>query len=424
MPDRNAPDSGADGGSPVLVSGTEFKADSPTYLAEMRKAAPIHYVRFRTGVAGWLVVGHDLAREALNHPMLLKDPERADRVPDRYTRGDGFAGNMLTVDPPDHTRLRKLVSGAFTPRSAVRLRPRIQEICDGLLDRIAPLGETDLVESFTRRLPMTVISELLGVPESRRDDFQSWSNQGLGNVPGADPSEGMLLLNRYLGELLEEKRHEPDDALLSALIQMRDEDEGRLSDAELLGTSVLLVIAGHETTVNLLGNALDALLRDPAQAALLRGDPELMPGAVEEFLRLDAPVEYTPARFAGEDLELGGVTVRKGDMVSVALGSANHDASEDGDGTAMDVARKDARHLSFGFGIHHCLGAPLARAEGDIGLRSVLERLPDLEPADPGRDTPRLAGSIMRGPTSLRVRFTPVPAPQSQSADVRGGPGY
>src|SRR5690606_23918902 len=284
-----------------------FKADSPARFAELRRKAPVHRARFADGFTGWVVVDPAVAREALTHPGLMKDPVRAGLVSrQEYSRDALFSGNMLTADPPDHTRLRKLVAGAFTPRSAVRLRPRIQEICDGLLDGIAPLGEADLVESYTRVLPMTVISELLGVPEERRADLQHWSNQGLGNIPGADSAEGMVLLRRYLAELLEEKRRDPDDALLSALSRVRDEDDGRLSDDELLGTSVLLVIAGHETTVNLLGNALDALLRDPAQADLLRADPDLLPGAVEEFLRHDAPVEFTPGRFAAEDVRLGG----------------------------------------------------------------------------------------------------------------------
>ncbi|WP_017593163.1 cytochrome P450 family protein [Nocardiopsis potens] len=390
-----------------LFDGPDFKADSPARFAELRRRAPLHRGRFLGGFTGWVVVDPALAREALNHPALVKDPVRAGLVSaEDYARDVLFAGNMLTADPPDHTRLRKLVAGAFTPRSAVRLRPRIQEICDGLLDGIAPLGETDLVESYTRVLPMAVISELLGVPEDRRAEFQHWSNEALGNEPGTDTREGMARLRRYLAELLEEKRREPAEDLFSALIRVRDEEDGRLSDEELLGTGALLVIAGHETTVNLLGSALEALLRDPAQADLLRADPGLLPGAVEEFLRRDAPVEYTPGRFAAEDLRLGGEPIRRGESVTIALGSANHGASP-GDGTGLDVTRGDARHLSFGHGIHYCLGAPLARAEGEIGLRSVLERLPDLELADPERSTPWISAGLMRGPTSLPVRFTP-----------------
>ncbi|WP_017555948.1 cytochrome P450 family protein [Nocardiopsis baichengensis] len=400
----HAPDNTVDG-DPLLIDGPDFKPDSPARFAELRALGPIHRARFTNGARGWVVVGHELARSALNHPQLLKDPSAAADRPDVYRPGTGFAGNMLMADPPDHTRLRKLVSGAFTPRATERLRPRIEQISRDLLDRIAPRGSADLVEDFTRPLPMTVISELLGVPEERRAEFQDWSNRAMG-VTGGDRVEGGIMLNRYLGELLEEKRRTPDEAMLSSLIAVHDEEDGRLSDEELLGTAVLLVIAGHETTVNLLGNALAVLLRRPDQADRLRAEPELLPGAVEEFLRTEAPVELTPARFAAQDMELGGRRVAKGDAVLVALGSANMDA----DGAEADVARKDARHLSFGHGIHYCLGAPLARAEAVIGLRQVLDRLPDMASVDPGAEPPRIPQGIMRGPLSLPVRFTPEPA--------------
>ncbi|WP_017625319.1 cytochrome P450 family protein [Nocardiopsis chromatogenes] len=389
-------------GKPPILDGPGFKPDSPARFAELRERGPIHPARFTNGTQGWVVVEHELARSALNHPGLLKDPAAAAIRPDTYRPGTGFAGNMLMADPPDHTRLRKLVSGAFTPRSTERLKPRIEQICRGLLDRIAPKGRADLVLDYTRPLPMTVISELLGVPEERRDEFQEWSNQAMG-VTGGDRIEGGIMLNRYLAELLEDKRRAPDDALLSALISVHDEHDGRLSDEELLGTAVLLVIAGHETTVNLLGNALAVLLRRPDQADRLRAEPDLLPGAVEEFLRTEAPVELTPARFAAEDMELGGRRVAKGDAVLVALGSANLDA----DGAEADVARKDARHLSFGHGVHYCLGAPLARAEAVIGLRELLTRFPDMAAEEPDAEPPRIPEGIMRGPLSLPVRFTP-----------------
>ncbi|WP_063795999.1 cytochrome P450 family protein [Streptacidiphilus griseoplanus] len=428
---------------PPLVGTPEFKADAHARYAELRKAGPVHRVRFPGGLEGWLVVGHDAAREALHHPALGKDTtpaaaalEAAGYLANRP--GVGLGGNMLTADPPEHTRLRRLVAGAFTPRRSEALAPRIEQITAGLIDAIAPRGEADLVESFTAPLPMTVISELLGVPEEHRSDFRTWSQQALGNPPSADREAAAAALNRFLTGLLAAKRAEPGDDLLSALVAVRDEDDGRLSDTELLGTAVLLVVAGHETTVNLLGNAVLALLRHPGQARLLRERPELLPGAVEEFLRYDAPVELTPQRFAASDVRLGGQLIRRGDIVQIALTSVGRDA--DGAGTApgtpgpdeLDVTRTGVRHLSFGHGIHYCLGAPLARLEAVIALGALLRRLPGLELAVPYEQLAWTPGGIMRGPTALPVRFAPadgegVPAqPRTRSraerADAAAGP--
>ncbi|WP_377271306.1 cytochrome P450 [Peterkaempfera sp. SMS 1(5)a] len=421
---------------PPLVATPEFKADAHARYAALRKAGPVHRVRFPSGLEGWLVVGHDTAREALHHPALGKDAtqaaaalEAAGHISNRP--GVGLGGNMLTADPPEHTRLRRLVAGAFTPRRSEAMGPRIEQITAGLIDAIAPLGEADLVESFTAPLPMTVISELLGVPEEHRSDFRTWSQQALGNPPSAVRAGGAAL-NRFLAELLAAKRAEPGDDLLSALVAVRDEDDGRLSDTELLGTAVLLVVAGHETTVNLLGNAVLALLRHPAQARLLREQPDLLPGAVEEFLRYDAPVELTPQRFAAADVRLGGQLIRRGDIVQIALTSVGRDAAstDAAPGTPgpdeLDVTRAGVHHLSFGHGIHYCLGAPLARLEAVIALGALLRRLPGLELAVPYEQVAWIPGGIMRGPMALPVRFTAaagvrVPA-QAGRADAAAGP--
>jgi cytochrome P450 len=406
---------------PTLVDA-EFKADAHARYAAMRARGPVHRVRFPSGLEGWVVVGHDAARTALRHPALGKDVTAGHAALEAvgsvtHRPGVGLGGNMLTADPPEHTRLRRLVAGAFTPRRTEALEPRIREITEGLIDALAPRGEVDLVESFTAPLPMTVISELLGVPEDQRSDFRTWSQQVLG-PPSPAARAGGVALNRLLAELLEVKRAEPGDDLLSALVAVRDEDDGRLSDAELLGTAVLLVVAGHETTVNLLGNAVLALLRHPEQARLLRERPELLPGAVEEFLRYDAPVEFTPHRFASADLELCGQRIRRGEIVLVALTSAGRDPAGADQGSAagfeeLDVTRRGARHLSFGHGIHYCLGAPLARLEAVVALGALLRRLPDLELAVPYERVEWIPAGIMRGPVALPVRFTPRgPAPR------------
>lgn len=397
--------------APILVGTPEFKADAHARYAALRERGPIHRVRSADGSALWLVVDHELAREALAHPKLSKDPEPfAERLRAAgqhiMLAGSGFGGNMLTADPPEHTRLRRLVSRAFTAGAAERLAPWIERLSHRLLDDVAATGAADLVASFTRPLPMAVICELLGVPEERRADLQRWTRQGMDN-----PSEGqraaLSALNAYLRGLLDDKRRAPADDLLSQLIRVRDDDHDRLSGTELLGTTVLLVVAGHETTVNLLGNAVAALLSHPEQAAYLRARPERVPAAVEEFLRYDAPVETTPARFATEDLDLGGQRVRAGQAVAIALTSASRASLPADEAARLDVTRPDPRHLAFGHGIHYCLGAPLARIEAAVALRVLLARLPGLAWADPSAEVRWLPAGITRGPVALPVRFTP-----------------
>ncbi|MGW0802000.1 cytochrome P450 family protein [Nonomuraea sp. NPDC002799] len=402
--------------TPVLVGTPEFKANAHARYAELRRQAPIHRVRSADGSATWLVVDYELGRQALAHPQLSKNPEPAAaklRAAGRHMllAGSGLGGNMLTADPPEHTRLRRLVSTAFTARAAERLAPRIRQLSHRLIDAIEPAGTADLVASFTGPLPMAVICELLGVPERRRADLQRWTREGIGN-PSSGQRAALLALNAYLQELLAEKRHAPAGDLLSELIRVHDDDQDRLSDTELLGTAVLLVVAGHETTVNLLGNAIAALLDHPGQAAYLRAHPERLQGAVEEFLRYDAPVELTPPRFAAEDLTLGGRHIKRGETVTIALTSIGRDPGRPKDAGAceeaerLDVARSEPRHLSFGHGIHYCLGAPLARLEGAIALGVLLDRLPDLSWADPVAERRWLPAGITRGPVELPVRFT------------------
>ncbi|GAA2206610.1 cytochrome P450 [Nonomuraea monospora] len=394
----------------ILVGTPDFKAHAHARYAELRARGPIHRVRSADGSAVWLVVEYELGREALAHPKLSKDPEPfAERLRAAgqhiMLAGSGFGGNMLTADPPEHTRLRRLVAKAFTAGAAERLAPRIERLSHTLLDAVAPAGQADLVAAFTRPLPMAVICELLGVPEERRADLRRWTREGMSN-PSAEQRAALLSLNSYLRGLLDDKRHTPTGDLLSQLIRVHDDDHGRLSDTELLGTAVLLVVAGHETTVNLLGNALAALLDHPEQAARLMARPGLIPAAVEEFLRYDAPVETTPARFATEDLTLGGQRIRAGQAVAVALTSAGRDTLPPDESARLDVTRAEPRHLAFGHGVHYCLGAPLARIEAAVGLRVLLSRLPGLAWADPSAQVRWLPAGITRGPVALPVRFT------------------
>jgi cytochrome P450 len=404
-----AGDGGA--GAPVVVLDPAFKADSQARFARLRELGPVHRTLGSSGVEFWMVVSYDVAREALTHPALLKDPTPSQQALEAagYTdnqAGVGIGGHMLESDPPAHTRLRRIVTSAFTPRRTQELAPRVQQIADELIDAMAPLGRADLVDAYAGRLPLIVIAELLGIPEPLRAPFRAATTVAL-DYANPDQPQGMADLHRLLADLIAEKREHPGEDLLSALISTHDEDGDRLSDAELVGTALLLVVAGHETTVHLLGNAVIALLRDPDQARLLRENPGLLPGAVEEFLRYDPPVEVSTLRYAAEDLELGGQKIARGEVVAVALGSASRDAPLDSDPAALDIVRASARHIAFGHGIHHCLGAPLARLEAATALGTLLTRIPDLEADEPLDQIRWIPGGMMHGPVGLRIRFAP-----------------
>lgn len=394
-----------------VVLDAAFKADAPGRYARLRALGPLHRAEYHRGLTGWVVVGHDLAREALTHPALLKDAAPATEQLAAagfilHQPGVGLVDHMLDADPPKHARLRRLVTGAFTPRRTAQLAPRIEQIAHDLLDALAPAGETDLVEAFNAPLPVTVIAELLGIPQEHREDFRRWSANAM-QVASPEHRSSLVGLHALLRDLVKAKRRAPKDDLLSALVAAHDQKDGRLSEDELVGTAMLLIVAGHETTVNLLGNATLALLQSPDQLQLLRDKPKLLPGAVEEFLRLDTSVERSTNRYAAEDLELGGVTIPRGSIVTVALGSAGHDASEarGEDPLVLDVTRPHARHLAFGHGIHYCLGAPLARLEVSIALGVLLSRVPELELAVPAHSLAWIPSGMMRGLLSLPVRY-------------------
>ena len=257
-------------------------------------------------------------------------------------------------------------------------------------------------------LPVRVICELLGVREREQGQFSDWTRKTLGSSP-ADRQEGFRNLNGYLAELVAEERRAPGPDLLSALVAVRDSRDGRLSEEELVGTATLLVMAGHDTTVNLLGNAMVALFDHPGQARLLRLVAELIKTAVEEFLRFDPSVEYTPMRFAARDIELGGARIARGGIVVVSLTSASRSdpALAAAERDTLDVARPAARHLAFGYGIHRCLGAPLAQLEAEIGIGTLLRRFPDLRPTIPTTELRWIPAGMMRGPLSLPVPTRP-----------------
>lgn len=318
------------------------------------------------------------------------------------------APNMLLRNPPDHTRLRGLVNLAFTPRVVERLKPHIEEIAGGLLDRVVADGHMDFVKDFAFPLPAIVIAELLGVPQEQRDQFRGWSNRIVRAVDLTQPpearAEGMeaaLELSAYLYDLIEQRRRAPQTDLLSDLLRVEAKGD-KLGPGELLATSVLLLIAGHETTTNLLGAGVYSLLRHPDAIAFLRAHPEAMASAVEELLRHESPVQRTQ-RIVDVDTEVGGTKLRRGELVTVLLGAANHDPEVFSEPEGLLLTRTPNPHVAFGHGIHTCLGAPLARAEAQIALRTLLGRFPEF--ALDSRPAEWSPNSFIRGLRSLPVVF-------------------
>jgi cytochrome P450 len=341
--------------------------------------------------------------------------------PPSYPPGDPRAGlpaaDLLTMDPPDHTRLRRLVAGAFTPRAIAGLEPWIREVTVRLLTAADGAAGFDLIDALAFPLPIAVICHLLGVPAEDQAQFRAWGHDVAATLDPqtaaaaqAQTRAAELALTGYLKGLVRERRANPDDSILSALIAADEEEGDRLSSGEVVSTALLLLIAGFETTVNLIGNGTVALLGDPGSWDRLRQDPALVPAAIEEMLRYDSPVQLT-ARIATEDVEVRGSVIPAGRAVIVFIGGANRDPEVFGQPDEFRIDRPDpGRHLSFSLGMHHCLGASLARLESRIAIEELTRRYPALELAAPPARRPLL---VLRGFESVPVRATPMP---SQSA--------
>jgi cytochrome P450 len=393
----------------------EFAADPYPAFAKLRANSPVCPVsspRFDS----YLITRFEDAKAALNDPRLSKDLYGPG---DHYLRlfGPNSAGlnkNMLNSDPPEHSRLRQVTSRAFAPRRIEALRPRVAEIVSDLLDKIEPQGRADLMRDFAIPLPMLVVSELLGIPRTDNDSVLEWTQvireSGSSGRPPAEEKaavqEAQAWLHDYLTELVAAKRVEPADDMVSMLISACDE-EGVLTERELVSTTFLLLFAGHQTTADFIGNATVALLTNPEQLALLRKTPELLPHAIEELLRFDGPLPVASPRVATEDVEYQGVRIPAGSIVGVVINSANHDPAQFEDGDRLDLTRDRGPHLGFGHGVHYCLGVSLARMEAQIGIGALLRRLPGLAlgvPVDKLRRLP--AASPFRGLIELPVTFT------------------
>ncbi|MER5552509.1 cytochrome P450 [Streptomyces sp. NPDC002793] len=385
-----------------LRGARDFSANPYPHYAKLRAEGPAHAVRTDDIERVWLIVGYEEARAALADQRFSKDWRTAERF---SATSNPINANMLETDAPHHTRLRKLVAREFTARRIEALRPRVERITEDLLDAMVPAGSADLVDALAFPLPMTVICELLGVPDIDRDAFRLLSNAVVTPVSPEKGGEAVDAMGAYLVELIEGKRRAPGDDLMSALIEARDDEGDRLTPDELIGMAFLLLVAGHETTVNLISNGVRALLDHPEQLALLRAEPELIDGAVEEMLRYDGPVQTATFRFTREPVQVGPVVIPEGEAVLVALGSGDRDAGRYPDPDTFDIRRAAQGHLAFGHGIHFCLGAPLARMEGRIAIRALLERCPGLVRDPDGEEPDWLPGMLLRGVRRLPVRW-------------------
>lgn len=384
-----------------LFDGGFWSDPYPAYAA-LREDEPVRRLALPDGTM-WLLTRHADVREALVDPRLSKDWRHTLPAGRRADQPAAPTPMMILMDPPDHTRLRTLVGRSFTARRMAELEPRIVEITADLLDRMPQTGTVDLMREYAFLVPVRVICELLGVPAGDRDRFSAWSSVLVDDSPAEDRNAAMGSLHGYLAELIERRRREPDDALLSSLIEVSDADGDRLSGEELVAMAVLLLVAGHETTVNLIGNGVLALLTHPEQLARLRTDPSLITTAVEEFLRFDSPVAQAPVRFTATEVTYSGVTIPAGEMVMLGLAAANRDGDRFERPDELDLGRDTSGGVFFGHGVHFCLGAQLARLEGRVAIGMLVADRPDLAPAvAPGELTHRRS-TLVRGLTALPV---------------------
>jgi cytochrome P450 len=357
-----------------------FKADPYRFYAQLRRQAPVYPTQLPDGTAVYVITRYDDVQASLKDPRLVKNignarPDAVDGIAQRISNA-----SMLKADPPQHTRLRALAHAAFTPKFVNQLRGHIQQIADELVDAVQAQGAMDLINAYAFPLPIRVICEMLGVPTADAQQFRTWSSALIasGSLSSETPQiiPEMVQLFQYLQALIAERRATPQADLISALIQA-SENGDQLNEMELLGTTVLLLVAGHETTVNLIGNGMFALLQEPEQWDALKRDPTLVKGAVEELLRLVNPVQSVN-RYATEAITIADVVIPPGSHLMLLLGAADHDAAFVAAPEQLDVTRNNAKHVAFGQGIHYCLGAPLARLEGEIAFATLLQRLPNL----------------------------------------------
>jgi cytochrome P450 len=389
------------------------KNDPYTVFAQMQHDDPVFC---QPGLDGktmiWFLTRFDDVQAMLgNDAVFVRDPKNAlntDQLGTPHPLNVLLNNHMLNKDGDEHHRLRNLIGKAFTPARVRALRPRVQAIADELLDAVSHRGRMDLMADYAFALPTIVISESLGIPSTDRERFKDWSNAvispALTEAAQANAVKQLESFVGYLRDLFQARRAEPRDDLITALVQA-EESGDQLSEAELFSTTILLIVAGHETTVNLIGNAVLALLRHPEARAHLQANPQDMEAAIEEFLRFDGPVERVFSRWAAQDTSISGHRIARGDLVMGIVGAANRDPARFAAPETLNIAREPKRHLAFGHGMHYCLGAPLARLEGEIALSSLLRRLPDLRLGVPESELVWRTVPMFRGLSALPLEW-------------------
>ncbi|WP_371578672.1 cytochrome P450 [Streptomyces sp. NBC_01314] len=383
----------------LAPDGHDFAADPHPVYAALRAKGPVHRVHLPQTGDCWLVVSRDAARAALTDPRLSNDIRHSAWDTDG---GNAIGVNMLQSDPPQHTRLRQSVATHFTPARTAALRPRIEDLATALLAELPAGGTADLVSRYALPLPVAVICEILGVPDTDRDVFHDWSTELVMPTSPEAAAAAAAALTDYLTHLIARKRAMPDDTLLSELAAT---DAESLSPEELLGMAFLILVAGHETTVNLISATVHSLLTRPDQLTALRADLTLTGAAVEESLRYNSPVHGSVLRFAAEPLVLADTPVSPGDAVQVSLAAASRDPAHFPDPDRFDLTRRPHGHLAFGHGLHHCLGAPLARTEATIALRLLIQHHPHLTLATTPDHLTWRTSTLLRGLPELPVRL-------------------
>ncbi|KAB7845470.1 cytochrome P450 family protein [Streptomyces mobaraensis] len=383
-------------------------ADPHGTLAALREAGPVHRVQGADGNPAWLVTRYEDVRRALADPRLSLDKRNA--KPGNYaglSLPPALDANLLNMDPPDHTRVRRLVVKAFTPGRVEKLREPVRRLADGLLDAVEPAGAADLLAAYAGPLPIMVMCDLLGIPQERRLDFRAWTDALITPDPARPEAarEAVGNMIRFFTGLIAAKRAEPADDLLSDLIAVRDAGD-RLSEDELTSLAFLLLFAGYENTVHLIANSVLALLDHPEELRALRKNPDGLAAAVEELNRWDGPGPLAIRRFPLEDVEIGGVTVPAGETVLLSLASANRDPARFPDPDRLDLHRNNSGSLALGHGIHYCLGAALGRMETETALAALLDRFEKLELAVPREELKWRPSIRARGLISLPVRWS------------------
>ncbi|MGG2065556.1 MULTISPECIES: cytochrome P450 family protein [unclassified Bacillus (in: firmicutes)] len=395
--------------SEIQLTSSKFKHEAYNIYKELRASHPVYQVYPHN----WLITRYEDAVSLLKDARLLKNAENVfskEEFEASFTleNGEFLRKQMLNSDPPDHSRLRSLVQKAFTPQMILQLKDSIQSIADTLLDKVEHQHTINLVNDYAFPLPIIVISEMLGIPQEDRDKFRIWSHAV---IDSPETPEAILEVDKKLGEfvhylqyLIDTKRENPSDDLISALIQVESEGT-KLSAPELSSMIMLLIVAGHETTVNLITNMTLALLEHPDQLQLLRQNPDLIDSAIEESLRFYSPVELTTMRWAAESFTLHGQKIQPKDAIIISLASANRDGMIFPNADVFDITRKNNRHLSFGHGIHFCLGAPLARLEAKIAIPTLLHRMPNLKIKGTREDIKWSGNYLMRSLEELPLSF-------------------